>query len=200
MRNLEQRIAEIDRRSKKILKERKRRGKRILMACIPLVLCIGLCILPAMMTDNSATGDPGANGAVTGDRPESFACSVAKIEVSGIGVSRVYTEPSEVLLISNRLYAYAVQSPESGGSGTEVPDGGVSESGREETYGGDGLFGSVAGTAELAYTITLTLHDGRTTEYHLAGNTLEDRNTKQTYTLAQTGLIELKDLLGIPDP
>lgn len=197
MRNLEQRIAEIDRRSKKIFKERKRRGKRILMACIPLVLCIGLCILPAMMTASSeASGTNGAvTGSLTGDGAESIASAVAKIEVFGADVSLCYTQASDILLISDYLNACTVTEPES----SEVADGGIMDEAVQETvHGSDDRNGVVSGASSVGYTITLVMREGENTEYLLAGNTLKDRSTNQTYTLSQKQIKELKDLLGIP--
>lgn len=184
MRSFEQRIAEIDRRSKKIFAQRKQRGKHILMACIPLVVLLCTFALPAMMQAGSTASD--GNGS-----PAEGKSGVVRIEISGMGISKVYEEPSDILLISDRLHACAVQDPES--------CGGTDESRKEESTPDTGVVsGGVGDPADSGYTITLVMNGGGTAEYCLTGNTLVNRTTDQTYTLSQKQANELKDLLGIP--
>ena len=200
MRNFEERKAEVFRRSEKRIKERKQRRNHILMACIPLVLCITL--LGAFLFPGAAPEDPGnptfdglAGGGVTEAEYASLTCSIAKITVQGSGLSKSYTNVSEILLITDQLYSCGTRVPETNGATNNGirPEG---EDGKEEV--GD-VCGSIPDSANTGYTITLIMHDGETTEYYLAGDTLKNLTAKQTYRLNQTQVNELHKLLDIPN-
>ena len=200
MRNFEERKAEVFRRSEKRIKERKQRRNHILMACIPLVLCITLFsafFLPGMLPGD--TKDPGiADGAVGGlteNKSESLACAYTKIDVIGNGISLSYTKASDVLSISNQLASYMVNEPENSpavGEGTRGDD--FKNESAEDGYIGTTGATSAAGTG---YVITLTLHEGGAIAYRLSGNSLLDVAENKTYKLTQAQLEELNELLGI---
>lgn len=199
MRNLNECQAEVFRRSEKRIKERKQRRNHILVACIPLVLC--LVIFGAFLFTGTAPEDPrnpifneSAMGGLTEDRYESLTCPITKITVTGSGFSQSYTDVEDLLLISNQLYSYGTRSTETNGT-TNV---GVADEGDDLKENANDVSGSIADSANIAYTITLVTHEGVKTEFQLAGKTLKNLTTKQTYTLSQAQVTELHELLGIP--
>ena len=199
MRNFEERKAEVFRRSEKRIKERKQRRNHILMACIPLVLCItilGAFLRPNVTPDGAA--DPGDTRPVVdgmGDpiQSPSLTCPIASITVSGNGFSQSYSEVEDLLLISDLLYSYGTRAPES----NEIIDEAVPGEGEDRKDHTDDMSGIISDTTNAPYTITMVSHEGVKTEYQLSGNTLKNLTTNQTYTLSQTQVDELQKLLGI---
>ena len=119
---------------------------------------------------------------------------IAKITVSGNDFSLSFTEMSDLLLISDKLYSYGTRAPSSNGTtNEEVVDKDVSP---EDN--GEDVSGSIMDSTNAVYTITLVMHEGEEIEYQLSGNTLKNLNTDLTYTLSQTQVNELQELLGIP--
>ena len=199
MRNFEERKAEVFRRSEKRIKERKARRNHILMACIPLVLCItilGAFLHPNVTPDGAA--DPGDTSPVVdgmgSDGFTSLSCPIAKITVSGNNFSISHTEVADLLLISDQLYSYGTRAPSSNGTTDTVVD----EDDVPKDNGED-VSGSIMDSANAAYTITMVTHEGVKTEYQLVGKTLTNLTTNQTYKLTQTQANELRTLLGIPN-
>ena len=196
MRNFEERKAEVFRRRDKRIKERKQRRNHILMACIPLVLCITL--LGAFLFPGATPEDPSFNGSAGGglteEKFESLSCPIAKITVTGGNFSQTYKEVEDLLLISDQLYSYGSRGSETNGT----TDDGIASEGEDRKENADDVSGSVADSANNAYTITLITHEGVKTEYQLVGKTLKNLTTKQTYNLSQTQVNELYELLGIP--
>ena len=194
MRKLQECQAEVFRRSEKRIQARKRRGKRLLIACVPLVLCatvLGVFLRPAVTQgDMAEPGDmpPVMDGMGSGE-DMSISCPIARITVSGSGVSRSYTREAELLGISDMLYACGVQPPASNGAGSEdIPDQ-APQDGTEVLQEDD---------ENTAYTITVFTVEGERTEYRLCGGTLENLTANQTFPLSQTQEKELRELLGIP--
>ena len=200
MRNFEERKAEVFRRSEKRIKERKARRKHILMACIPLVLCItilGAFLRPNVTPDGVADpGDtrPAVDGMGSPIQSPSLTYPIAKITVSGNDFSISHTEVADLLLISDQLYSYGTRAPSSNGNTDSVVD----EDDVPKDNGED-VSGSIMDSANAAYTITMVTHEGVKTEYQLVGNTLTNLTTNQTYKLTQTQANELCTLLGIPN-
>lgn len=182
MRDLQECQAEVFRRSEQRINIRKRRRNRMFLSVIPLVVCITVF---AMVSNQPTIGtsNPGGSTECT------IGCAVSRIDVFGPGISLSNAEPSELLLIYNQLQAY---EPES----TKPPE---DDSGAVYQYGDEAGYGLTDGTTAAVneYTIILTMKDGRTMEYRLAGNVLWNRSTKETYLLTQEQLQELKELLGI---
>ena len=200
MRNFEERKAEVFRRSEKRIKERKARRNHILIACIPLVLCLtifGTFLFPGITPEDpkNPISNESATGGLTEDRCESLTCPIAKITVNGSSFSKSYTNVSEILLISDQLYSCGTRGPETSGNTNHV----VAPEGEDRKENADDVSGSIADSANTGYTITLTMREGEKTEYYLAGNTLKNITTKQTYKLTQTRVNELHELLGIPN-
>ena len=194
MRNFEERKAEVFRRSEKRIKERKQRRNHILMACIPLVLCItilGAFLRPNVTPDGAA--EPGDTRPVVdgmgSDGFTSLFCPIAKITVSANNFSISHTEVADLLLISDQLYSYGTRAPSSNGTTDTVVD--------EDDVPKDN--GEDMDSANDAYTITMVTHEGVKTEYQLVGKTLTNLTTNQTYKLTQTQANELRTLLGIPN-
>ena len=196
MRNFEERKAEVFRRSDKRIKERKQRRNHLIMACLPLVLCI--TILGAFLFPGGTPEDPGFNGAAGGglteEKFESLSCPIAKITITGGNFSQTYREVEDLLLISDQLYSYGSRGNETNGT----TDDSIAAEGDDRKENADDIYGNITDHSNVAYTITLVTHEGVKTEYRLAGKTLENLTTKQTYHLSQTQVNELYELLGIP--
>ena len=191
MRELHECQAEVFRRSEKRIKERKQRSKRILMTCIPLVLCLtafGAFLFPQLFNHKQAPesilGPAGTQAAMGQD------CAIAEIKVSGNGISIHYTDVADLLMISDQLHTYGTRAPETNAA--------VSEDGSDRNENADDVIGSITYSANAAYTITLITHEGVKTEYCLFGNTLRNQTTNQAYTLTYEQAKELRDMLGIP--
>ena len=188
MRELQECQAEVFRRSEKRIRARRQRTIRMLLACIPLVLCIAVAsmyTLPALLgtgTKTTGAADPAgrpteafynSSGKDEGV-PESTRCPVSKIEVQGTGVFLFHMEPQELSQIFRQL---------------RVCMDDITNDREETTQAGSG--------STPSYTIILTMEDGSTEEFWLAGNTLLDRSTGRTGILSQEQLTELERLLGI---
>ena len=191
MRNLDECQAEVFRRSEKRIKVRKQNRKRIMLVCVPLILCITVCgalLIPDMgnPTDkqkpelfqelySGAMGTDAVGGL--------FAGSVA---VSGNGISHRYTAAEDVQSIVKLLSSIV-----------EVL----------ETNGGDDGAGFVTNesTAEdmsencsdTGFTITVKGSDGTCTEYLLAGSLLIDKTTQERFNMDEDTCCALKKALGI---
>ena len=197
MRELQECQAEVFRRSEKRIKERKQRSKRILMTCIPLVLCLtafGAFLFPQLFNHKQAPedmlGPAGTQAAMGQDEYQSLTCAIAEIKVSGNGVSMHYTDVADLLLISDQLHTYGTRAPETNAA--------VSEDGSDRNENAQDVIGSITYSANAAYTITLITHEGVKTEYCLFGNTLRNQTTNQAYTLTYEQAKELREMLGIP--
>jgi hypothetical protein len=134
MRELHECQAEVFRRSEKRIKERKQRRKHILLACIPLVICITLFSAFFLRDTNRAAPEapvatrPAMN-VPCGDWDGSSPGSVLRVEVSGLDFSRIYTDTAEIMLISDQLCSYGQPKPEAYEEPTEsVADGEYKES------------------------------------------------------------------------
>ena len=190
MRNLNECQAEVFRRSEKRIKERRVRRNHILMACIPLVLCLtifGAFLFPQMddlkqAPESSNVQFSGALG--TDDVGGLFAGSV---EVSGNGVSSYYTSVENVQGIM-RLINGIVAVPETN-DGDDLRDYITDEStstDAKENY------------QENCYKIVVHRSDGTSTEYLLVGSRLIDQNTQQEFPVSEDTMKDLKNALGIP--
>lgn len=117
MRDLNECQAEVFRRSEKRIKEHKQHRKHILLACIPLVLCITLFSAFFLRDTNRAAPEapvatrPAMNAPV-GNWDGSSPVSVLRVEVSGLDFSQIYTDTADIMLISDRLYTYSQSEPE----------------------------------------------------------------------------------------
>lgn len=190
MRNFEERKAEVFRRSEKRIKERRARRNHILMACIPLVLCLtifGAFLFPQM--DDLKQAPESSNeqffGAMGTD--EVGGLFAGSVEVSGNGVSSYYTSVENVQGIM-RLINGIVAVPETN-DGDDLRDYITDEStstDKNENY------------QESCYKIVVKRSDKTSTEYLLVGSVLIDQTTQQEYPVSEDAMKDLKNALGIP--
>lgn len=202
MRNLMECQAEVFRRSEKRIKERKQRRKHVLMACIPLVLC--LSVFSAIALPDLKMSAPTSNGSVDiysagaqeiQTENQSIVCSLAEIQVTGPDFSKTYRKVSDILEISDYLHGFGYRSSES----NSAASGGLVEETKKEQSESDDSFGYIADCAAPGYKITLVMHEGGEEVYYLLGDTLENQITGQSFTLYQKQVEKLKGLLGIPE-
>ena len=191
MRNFEERKAEVFRRSDKRIKERKQRRNHMLMACIPLVLCLtifGAFLFPQL--DDLKQAPESSNehyfsGAMGTEADGGlFAGSV---EVSGNGVSSYYTSVENVQGIM-RLINGIVAVPET--DDADKDENFVVEDSTSTELKGD--------HKENGYRILVKRSDGSSAEYLLVGSMLIDQATQNEFYMSEDTSKELKDALGIP--
>ena len=190
MRNFEERKAEVFRRSEKRIKERKQRRNHMLMACIPLVLCLtifGAFLFPQMddLKQAPESSNEQFSGAMGTD--EDGGLFAGSVEVSGNGVSSYYTSVENVQGIM-RLINGIVAVPETN-DGDDLRDYITDEStstDKNENY------------QESCYKIVVKRSDKTSTEYLLVGSVLIDQTTHQEYPVSEDAMKDLKNALGIP--
>ena len=200
MREINECTAEVFRRSEKRIKERKRNRNRILMCCIPFLICITVfsaTILPAMMPaskkdsaaeENMQISD--ADGAVG-----STACSFVSVEVMNVGTATQSTilkdDADEVAQICYTLQSSFVNS---GGDNKEsvndMEDDGLVEDNKDF---------SQSGTTNLSseFRIIFTTENGSQTIYSLSGYKLINKTTKQETLLTADQRSNILDTLGL---
>ena len=190
MRNFEERKAEVFRRSEKRIKERKQRRNHMLMACIPLVLCLtifGAFLFPQMDDFKQAPESSNEQFSGTMGKDEIGGLFAGSVEVSGNGVSSYYTSVENVQGIM-RLINGIVAVPETN-DGDDLRDYITDEStstDANENY------------QENCYKIVVHRSDGTSTEYLLVGSRLIDQNTQQEFPVSEDTMKDLKNALGIP--
>lgn len=206
MRSFEERIAEIDRRSKQIIHMRKQRRKHMLMACMPLVLClvvVSAFVLPWMQNTRKSSMTNGATEAQPGDpmqdRQESFSCYVAQIDISGPDFSISYGDEAKVEAISNWLDGCTVKYSENHSISDTNTRGEIfdeTDIAEDGTYAAadDGTYAAAGSTDDTELTIIVTQNGGEKTEYHFSENTLRNLKTNQIYILSEE---QVADLMGI---
>jgi hypothetical protein len=118
MRELHECQAEVFRRSEKRIKERKQRRKHILLACIPLVLCISLFSAFFLRDTNRTTPEAtvGTNAPMNGPNGNwngNSAVSILRVEVTGLDFSKTYTDTTDIMLIADQLSSYGQSKTES---------------------------------------------------------------------------------------
>ena len=190
MRELHECQAEVFRRSEKRIKERRARRNHILMACIPLVLCLtifGAFLFPQMddLKQAPESSNEQFSGAMGTD--EVGGLFAGSVEVSGNGVSSYYTSVENVQGIM-RLINGIVAVPETN-DGDDLRDYITDEStstDKNENY------------QESCYKIVVKRSDKTSTEYLLVGSVLIDQTTHQEYPVSEDAMKDLKNALGIP--
>lgn len=208
MRSYEERLAEIQRRSEMIRKERSRRRKHIMAACISLALCGALAsvfVLPDMMYDgsNDISGNSGsvyAQGYLSEGAYENVICTVTKIKVTGGDISHTFTDTADIEKIFRQLIDCISRDEQLGGYSEEKTSAAGSDNKDESSkFPGENYSGIISDLTLQPYTITLTIAGGRQMVYYLAGNTLRIRDGSQTVSLTPGQVKELKASLGISD-
>lgn len=207
MRNFDQTIEEIARRSEKILLRRKRR-QRVILHVIPLVLCVAVYVAAQLPFVKSTEPEaPVATDIQLSETNAGADGAICEIHVAGTGISQTYTDAVQLRQISRRLQELTNQKQQMNSPTEGVENETVSTQALVDQFSGtnleseseDNLSAVVHYSAALGYTITLTGDDGAITQYHLAGMNLENRTTGQTAVLSQQQLQQLLALLEIPE-
>ena len=193
MRNFEERLGEIRRRGEEMKRKRKNR-QRMLAACIPLILCVGLCGL--FLPDWKATPVSGENlnpSGVVGDpssetqRVTAEDFPVQQIRVEGCGLQITHTEDRALRQIDDLLGELMRRqedpstSPVNPVSGSDDPAVGGKE--------GD--------SDDMGFVVTVETRDG-VQQYYLLGSTLKNLQSGCSRHLEEKDLFALKGALGIP--
>lgn len=192
MRELHECQAEVFLRSEKRIEERRARRKHILMACIPLVLCItifGAFLFPGM--DNHWSAPESSNeqypGAMGSD--EMGGLSSGSVEVTGNGLSHLHISAEDIQEITG-LINTIVAVP-------EINDGGDPN---DNKYTGIGGYPAEIEeqSKEKGYQILIKQSDGTISKYLLIDSVLIDLANNTAYDMDENTIIELKKALGIP--
>lgn len=174
MRSFEERLAQIQKRSKAILIKRKRR--RILTGCIALLVCGGVCVA-LRAPDRGTEGMPNSGTTLYASLGGTFSGDVTvggSVKVTGEGVSQRYSAAENVQRIIDLFEKVQI-----------TDNGAVILESYESNQGTEG------------YTITVTDSEGVQTEYILRRGLLTNCATKETFTVPEMELSELMRLLGI---
>lgn len=181
MRNLDQCKAEILRRSQQRIQKR----RRILVGCIPAVLCVALCsavLLPGMLPANRDAPPDTSGDHIYGG---SIVCTYTLAQIQGTGSAPAYcqsvTDKVAVTKIFCALHGLFddVEPPPEGSEGN-----------------GSTLDKELGGAA--GYSITLSTPEGDETVYTLSGSVLINESTGQQQVLTPAQLSQLKKNLGLP--
>ena len=191
MRELHECQAEVFRRSEKRIKERKQRRNHLIMACLPLVLCItilGAFLFPQL--DGLKQAPESSNEQFSGAMGTDTMGGVftGSVEVSGNGISSYHSKETDVQKIIGLINGI-VAIPETEKDGNEGNDLITNESNSTEQKNDP---------EEKGYTIRVKRSDGSKVEYLLVGSILIDQTTKQEYAVSKDTLKDLKNVLGIP--
>lgn len=191
MRNLNECQAEVFRRSDKRIKARKKCRNHVLMTCVPLALCVSVLTV-FMLTGVKVKVPETDEAAGMPPQNESAQCSALKIEVSGQGKTKEYTDPAVVKTVCDQISGYYALYAESTLTTQTTSGGGADDAETEVT---PGLTGSLTGSN--GYQIVITLENGSKLLYDLNGRVLMARNTNRSYTLTKDQQKQLTALLGI---
>lgn len=169
MKNFEERKAKIFRRSEERINERKKKRNRIILICIPLLICLGaysIFILPAMMPAESADDN------VHQELADSiiYPVTVEFFDSNG-NLESVYTKAEETDRICTVLNSI-------------INENDYQEESSNESF-------SVSGTDN--YSISITDNIGSLTTYTVSGNTLFNTKTNESHHITD----QQKDTLDL---
>ena len=195
MRDLMECQAEVFRRSEKRIKERKQRRNHILMACVPLVICVTLAfaLKPIMPSDQKTEPEDTTQQESTG-LPESGGMMASNsVAVIGSGFSNNVTMLEDFQAITGIIESITTGSGDRNNATTDEP-----------LYGDasdvDGAASDVDGAGPVSggYLVTVIGEDGTETVYRLDGLSLVNQTTNERFLMdADTSLL-LNNALGIP--
>ena len=188
MRDLMECQAEVFRRSEKRIKARKQRRNHILMACVPLVICVTLAfVLKPIMPSNQKTEPEDTTQQESTGLPESGGMMASNsVAVIGAGFSNNVTLVEDFREITSLLESITTGSGDRNNATTDEP-----------------LYGDasdVDGAAPMSggYLVTVIGEDGTETVYRLDGLGLVNQTTNERFLMdAETGSL-LNNALGIP--
>lgn len=203
MRTFEERMAEISRRSEKIKKERKDMRNRLLLACIPLVVCVGLYGILLMGQGNSGNLMP-----VPESKPE-LDGATGSLDGTGFGYTQLHfaagspvTDEAEQLLTDQEqvkaVYTLLTERYRYGmSSESKVEDDGDSRSPTEDQESADISDVPLDNYAQvMEWRFTFRTSGGAEAIFTLTGNRLTDAATGESNILPPEQLSKLWELLG----
>lgn len=206
MRSFEERMAEINRRSEKIKRERKDLRKRILLACIPLALCIGLWSVlllgqggPAgdmiLLPENVPQDDGSAMGTLNGS-----GSGIAYTELTLSANSALLDDEEKIVTdaaVVKTVYEIFTEQYRFGISSESTTED--QESITETKESADGAYETPKDNYApvMEYTFTFTTPGGAEAIFTLRGNQITDKASGESHILTQEQLSRLKDTLGI---
>ena len=203
MRNLDERKAEIFRRSENRIKERKRNRNRIFALCVPLCLCIAILsviYLPDMMIspDKSNTAE---DMNMAGGVENSSGFIYTSFEITSTKVAKSDTDKQNIENIYNIIQSAFADNDYSDDVEQETAD--KSEFPQEQKpstqKGESALKGDENFSTDLVeffskgvtYTLTFTADNGQKIVYTLCDNILTNETTNESVTVTED---QLKDL------
>lgn len=188
MRTLQECQTEVFRRSERKIKQRRRRTAGILLACIPLCLCLAL--LP-WGNDKAEMKESVQYSAVQENAQAGNGLSVSSVKVYGDQGSFTLTDNSDILYI----IGFIEQQPKYGltaDAGTAEP-----ESAQPETMTPDEDWeSSRSEEAPVTYTFTLVMTDGSTRMYTVTDNKIAGTQTDELAVLTDAQAAELLAFLA----
>ena len=180
MRSLDERVAEINRRSEEIIQLKKKRRKMALAGCVPAVLCI--CILATLAVPDRQTTEsctPGETGCYSGGMYgiADGAMMDTVIEVTGSDFQLSHSTAASVSKILETIDH-------------------LLPSNQENSLAAESAYGSAA-CGGVGYTITINQAGENLQTYLLQGDSLIDCRTGDFCDLTKMELQILKTVLGI---
>lgn len=193
MRDLQACQAEVFRRSKKRIAQRKQRRKYMAIACIGLVLCTALIAVMRMpySPKDTVTAEvaKGENFELLTDPTICPAAGPGSwVTITGTGFSKSFTEDAQVGEISRHLLSYGTRGFEESAPPQNITGSIVKEDGDDYVE----VFSDASGTG-----YSIVLYEQDTVEFFLSGNKLTNLTTRQSYTLSPEQAQTLYALLGI---
>lgn len=193
MRNFEERMEEIRRRSEKIIKQRKKRRLFIAAVCVPAVLCVAL-VLPQVLSKD--TMEPSIDSGTVNEDYQNFSQNGSYVEVSGNGMTITLSQPelvNQIVHVINSAAKLEMNVSEQPEFQDEVKD----------TYkdfltddSEDVAISSEYSSASV-YTVTVHIASGEIRYYELMGNQLKFGDSQEVRILTAQELSDLRNLLGI---
>ena len=198
MRELNECTAEVFRRSKKRIRERRRKRNRVLALCVPICLIVAVwsaIIFPGMIPA-AETGDQAqAAGELRGDAEVSIVCPYTAVEIQDAGMF-----PEEH---HNRMTDTAAVAEMFRAIHSLFGDGDVYDRMESEIFPAaeDNVNRDLTDSASIPtdYTITFTAEDRSQAVYHLSENTLLNVSTNETVFLSDAQVFGLLAVLGISE-
>lgn len=200
MRDFEERKAEIFRRSERRIAQRRRR-KRVIISCIPLVICIAVLsvihvpnLLPATGNEDNALIETNTDQM---SPTETQAVSYSSVKVQGRNEKNGYykeiEEPENVEKIVNTIEKYNAEKENAAPSDnyTDSAAAGSSSTSTQSMPEED--------AKEDGYKITVVSSDGREMVYTIIGDCLSDLTNGKNVFLTESQLYEISSLLTDSD-
>ena len=195
MRTMQECYEEALRRSEERIKERKKRRTHILVACIPVVLCLTIFagfLLPGfgVSTDMAAPEATLPLYNAESAMGDGAVILMDSVEVVGNGLSHKYTAPEEVQEIMDFITSI-VTTPQTNTTAEtfDIITG--------DSLTDDSLTRPDEDALGKGYQITLLHSSGIAEEYTLLGSALTNHATGEVFLLSEETYFALKDLLGI---